>query len=70
MNLRYWNKEQITHKDWDKAAYLIPHATDDEFLIEKTPTYSQQFSTAPGHIKNWDTKMRANQMLFLPCHPY
>ena len=42
------------------GGYLIPQATDDEFLIEKTPTYSQQFEA--GKKFRVRTKIIASQM--------
>ena len=41
---RFWPLDPVKNKiQGDSGAYLIPKATEDEFLIEKTPTYSQQF---------------------------
>jgi len=42
---------------------LIPQATEDEFLIEKTPTYSQQFAAGRDGFKGRErTKHIAKEM--------
>lgn len=54
----------------NNGAYLIPLATDDEFLIEKTPTYSQQFGSSREHgltkaIASQMQKLMPNVKLFM-----